>query len=84
MISWYLNITPNRMFSQYNYPIQDKDGPSLCEEHGDKLEMLEVVIFDREAIELSPPDPSRKPLSLYRGWACFRPPLVCKSIHDRL
>jgi len=49
------------MFSQYNYPIQDKDGPSLCEEHGDKLEMLEVVIFDREAIELSPPDPSRKP-----------------------
>jgi len=54
------------MFSQYNYPIQDKDGPSLCEEHGDKLEMLEVVIFNREAIELSPPEPllglSQKPL----------------------
>jgi hypothetical protein len=51
------------MFSQYNYPIQGKDGLSLCEEHVDKLEMLEVVIFDREAIELSPPDPC---------WGCLK------------
>jgi len=42
------------MFSLYDYPIQGKDDLSLCEEHGKKLEMLEVVIIDREATELSP------------------------------
>ena len=58
--SWYLDITPNEMFSLYDYPVQGKDGLPLCEVHGKKLEMLEVVIIDREATELSPPDRCRK------------------------
>jgi hypothetical protein len=49
---WYLDITPNEMFSLYDYPIPGKDGLPLCEKHSNKLEMLEVVIFDREASEL--------------------------------
>ena len=57
---WYLDITPNEMFSLYDYPFQGKDGPPLCEKHGKKLEMLEVVIIDREATELNPPDSCRK------------------------
>ena len=58
--SWYLDITPNELFSLYDYPVPGKDGLPLCEEHGKKLEMKEVVILDREATELSPPDPCRK------------------------
>ena len=58
--SWYLDITPNEMFSLYDYPVQGKDGLRLWEEHGKKLEMLEVGFFDREATELRPPDPCRK------------------------
>ena len=54
--NFHLAITPNEMFSLYDYPIQGKDGLPLCEKHGKKLEMLEVVIFDREATELSTPD----------------------------
>jgi len=54
--SWYLDITPNLMFSLYNYPIEGKDGMPLCQEHGKKLEMKEVVIIDRQATELRPPD----------------------------
>ncbi len=49
------------VLSLYDYPIPGKDGLSICKIHGKKLEMLEVVIFDREATELSPPDPCRKP-----------------------
>jgi hypothetical protein len=49
------------MFSLYDYPIHGKDGLPLCKGHGKKLEMFEVVIFDREASELSPPDHCRKP-----------------------
>jgi len=44
------------MFSLYDYLIPGKDGLPLYKVHGKKLEMLEVVIFDREATELSPPD----------------------------
>ena len=51
-----LDITPNEMFSLYDYPVQGKDGLPLCEKHGKKLEMLEVVIYNREASVLSPPD----------------------------
>ena len=58
--SWYLDITPNEMFSLYDYPVQGKDGLPLCEKHGKKLEMLEVVIYDREATELCPHDHYRK------------------------
>jgi len=50
--NWYLDIKPNEMFSQYDYPIQGKDGLPLCKVHGKKLEMLEVVIIDGEATEL--------------------------------
>ena len=54
--NWYLDITPNEMFSLYDYPVPGKDVLPLCKIHGKKLEMLEVVIFDREATEVSPPD----------------------------
>ena len=54
--TWYLDITPNEMFSLSDYPVSGKNGLPLCEKHGKKLEMLEVVIFDREATELSKPD----------------------------
>ena len=51
-----LDITPSELFSLYDYPVRGKDGLPLCEKHGKKLEMLEVLIFDREASELRPPD----------------------------
>ena len=47
--SWYLDITPNEMFSLYDYPIPGKDGLPLCELHSKKFEMKEVVIIDSEA-----------------------------------
>ena len=53
---WYLDITPNEMFSLYDYPIQGIDGLPLRKVHGNKFEILEVVIFDREATELSAPN----------------------------
>ena len=48
--SWYLDITPNQMFSLYDYPIEEKRGLPLCGEHGNQLEQKEVVLFDDEAI----------------------------------
>ena len=54
--SWYLDITPNRMFSLGDYPIPGKDGVPLCQKHGKQLEMKEVVLFDKEATEANPPD----------------------------
>ena len=52
--SWYLDLTPNEMFSLYYYPIRGKSGLPLCEEHGRQLELKEVVLFDKVATELSP------------------------------
>jgi hypothetical protein len=54
--AWYLDITPNRMFSLYEYPITGKNGLPLCEPYGSQLELKEVVIFDRVATKASPPD----------------------------
>ena len=54
--SWYLDITPNLMFSLFKYPIAGKDGLPLCEKHGRQLELKEVVVFDKEVTEASPPD----------------------------
>ena len=54
--SWYLDLTPNGMFSLGDYPIPGKHGVPLCQEHGKQLEMKEVVVFDKEATEVSPPD----------------------------
>ena len=54
--AWFLDITPNRMFSLYEYPIPGKDGLPLCEQHGKQLEQKEVVVYDKEASEKSPPD----------------------------
>jgi len=50
--SWYLDITPNEIFSLYDYPIRGKDGLPLCKLHGKKLEMLEVLknFFQFEAM----------------------------------
>ena len=59
--SWYLDITPNQMFSLYDYPILGKRGLPLCEKHGHQLEMKEVVVYDKEATEAFPPD---------RCWVC--------------
>jgi len=54
--AWYLDITPNKMFSLYNYPIPGKDGLPLCELHGKQLEMKEVVVYDEEATSIASPD----------------------------
>jgi hypothetical protein len=44
--AWYLDITPNRMFSLGEYPILGKDGLPLCVLHGQQLELKEVVLVD--------------------------------------
>jgi hypothetical protein len=54
--AWYLDITPNEMFSLYDFPIPGKRGLPLCQEHGKQLEMKEVVVFDKVATEIAPPD----------------------------
>ena len=54
--AWYLDSTPNQMFSLYDYPIAGKAGLPLCVEHGRQLELKEVVLFDKQATELAPPD----------------------------
>jgi hypothetical protein len=54
--AWYLDITPNHMFSLYKYPIVGKTGLPLCELHGNQLELKEVALYDEEASHLSPPD----------------------------
>jgi hypothetical protein len=54
--AWYLDITPNQMFSLGEYPIPGKDGLPLCELHGRQLELKEVILFDQDATKLSPPD----------------------------
>ena len=54
--AWYLDITPNQMFSLHEYPIPGKTGLPLCIEHGQQLERKEVVLYDKVAIEKTPPD----------------------------
>jgi hypothetical protein len=54
--AWYLDITPNHMFSLYEYPIIAKAGLPLCELHGNQLELKEVVLYDEEATLLAPTD----------------------------
>ncbi len=54
--AWYLDITPNQMFSLYDYPVSGKDGLPLCELHGRQLELKEVVLYDNDASEKYPPD----------------------------
>ena len=54
--AWYLDLTPNHMFSLYGYPIPGKAGLPLCEQHGLQLELKEVVLYDEVATEKSPPD----------------------------
>ena len=54
--SWYIDITPNQMFSLYEYPIPGKDGLPLCKKHGKQLEMKEIVVYDKGATEALPPD----------------------------
>jgi len=54
--SWYLDITPNQMFSLYEYPINGKNGLPLCKNHGMQLELKEVVLYDKDATVKSPPD----------------------------
>ena len=53
--SWYLNITPNLMFSLDDYPVAGKDGLPLCEKNGMQLVQKEVVVYDREATNKAPP-----------------------------
>jgi hypothetical protein len=54
--SWYLDITPNKMFSMNGFPIPGKHGIPLCELHGNQLELKEVVLYDEEASLMAPPD----------------------------
>jgi len=54
--AWYLDITPNQMFSLYDYPIPGKKGLPLCQVHGKQLEMKEVVVLDKTSTELALPD----------------------------
>ena len=53
---WYLDITPNHMFSLDGYPVDEKRGLPLCGKHGNQLEQKELVLFDGEVTEASPPD----------------------------
>ena len=53
---WYLDITPNQMFSLDEYPIQGKRGLPFCDKHGMQLEQKEVVVYDREATKKAPPE----------------------------
>jgi len=55
-VAWCLDLTPNQVLSRYDYPIPGKDGLTLCTEYGLQLELKEVVLFDKAAIEASPPD----------------------------
>ena len=55
-IAWYIDLTPNQMFSLYAYPIPGKRGLPLCPEHGRQLELKEEVIYNEEATLVSPPD----------------------------
>ncbi len=54
--SWYLDLTPNQMFSLYDYPIANKSGLPLCQLHGRQLELKEVVVLDQVATKKAPPD----------------------------
>ncbi len=54
--AWYLDITPNKMFALYDYPVHGKGGLPLCQEHGRQLELKEVVLYDEEATAAFPPD----------------------------
>jgi hypothetical protein len=49
--AWYLDITPNEMFSFDGYLIAGKRGIPLCQEHGRQLEMKEVVVSERRTME---------------------------------
>jgi hypothetical protein len=40
--AWYLHITPNHMFSLYEYPVIQKTGLQLCELQGTQLELKGV------------------------------------------
>jgi len=59
--AWYLDLTPNEMFSLYEYPIEGKRGLPLCSYHGENLEQREIVLLDQKATNMSPPD---------HCWAC--------------
>jgi hypothetical protein len=55
--AWYLDITPNQMFSDfYAYPILGRRGLPLCLEHGRQLELKEVVLYDEQATSILSPD----------------------------
>jgi hypothetical protein len=54
--AWYLDLTPNRIFSLYDYPMSGNTGLPLCETHGQYLELKETVVRDNEATEKSLPD----------------------------
>jgi hypothetical protein len=49
--AWYLDLTPNKLFSLYDYPIPGKDGLPLCEQHGRQLEVKKVVFHDKETMK---------------------------------
>ena len=44
------------MFLLYNYHILDNNSLPQCEEYGKQLELKEVVLYDRDATEMAPPD----------------------------
>jgi len=45
-LAWYIDITPNQVFSLYDFPIPGKSGLPLCQEHGRQLELKELVAMD--------------------------------------
>ncbi len=54
--AWYVDLTPNGMFSIDNYPVAGKRGLPLCRVHGEQLEQKEVVVYDQNATEQYPPN----------------------------
>jgi hypothetical protein len=51
--AWYLDITPNKMFSLCDYPFPGKDSLPFREHHSRQLRTKEVVLYDKEATEKS-------------------------------
>jgi len=61
MFAWYLDITPNEMFSFGDFSIADKRSIHMCQEHGMQLEMKEVVVLDQIATEMISPARTTSP-----------------------
>jgi hypothetical protein len=56
MVSARLLLSWSLLNSLYDYPISGKTELPLCAEHGRQPELKELVLYDKLATELVPPD----------------------------